>query len=177
MADLRYQRTEKLLQDTFLALLKEKPFDELTITQLARAAMVDRTTFYAHYQSLYDLVAGLVDQELAALAAALNEREALPAGQGYDYLFHRLADPVLAKADRLRLIADLPLGRQSFRPRLRELFTRAYVAATGRPADDFTIFLLVNLGLSNFDYLLTHHRAPSQADLRAALEAMRGLIG
>ena len=63
MADLRYQRTEKLLQDTFLALLKEKPFDELTITQLARAAMVDRTTFYAHYQSLYDLAAGLVDQE------------------------------------------------------------------------------------------------------------------
>lgn len=55
--DLRIGRTQKLLQDAFLDLMREEPFEEITVTQIAEKAMINRKTFYAHYgtkQQLYD---------------------------------------------------------------------------------------------------------------------------
>lgn len=58
--DLRIGRTQKLLQDAFLDLMREEPFEEITVAQIAEKAMINRKTFYAHYgtkQQLYDAMA------------------------------------------------------------------------------------------------------------------------
>lgn len=48
--DLRYIKTEKILREAFLTLRKKKkPF---TLTQLCKEAMINKTTFYKHYESL-----------------------------------------------------------------------------------------------------------------------------
>lgn len=176
MADLRFQRTERIIQETFLRLLKTTPYEQLSITQLAKESLIDRSTFYAHYQSLYELAVALVDQELAQLTAILESRESVPATASYAYLNRQLVEPLLAHQERLELLDGLSLGRQSFRPRLRQVFTRVYAEVTGLSEDDFTIYLLVNLGLSNFDYILAHHRAPKKEDIQQALKQMESLV-
>ena len=47
--DLRVRKTKKALADAFLALLSEKPFEEITINELCDKADVRRATFYKHY--------------------------------------------------------------------------------------------------------------------------------
>lgn len=50
--DLRYIKTEKILSETFYILKKKRtPF---TLTQLCKEALINKTTFYKHYETLED---------------------------------------------------------------------------------------------------------------------------
>lgn len=54
--DLRVIRTRKLLMDAFFKLSSEKKFDDITIKDITNEAMVNRSTFYSHFQDKYDLM-------------------------------------------------------------------------------------------------------------------------
>lgn len=48
--------TEAAIQDAFLKLLSEQPFDKITVTQLVEECQITRRTFYYHYSDLYELL-------------------------------------------------------------------------------------------------------------------------
>ena len=54
--DLRVKRTDKLILDTFMNLLKEKSFDDIRISDICNWAMIHRTTFYKHFEDKYNLL-------------------------------------------------------------------------------------------------------------------------
>lgn len=54
--DLRIRRTQKLLIDAIMSLLKEKSFNDIHISDICEKAMVHRTTFYKHFEDKYDLL-------------------------------------------------------------------------------------------------------------------------
>ena len=62
MADARVVRTKKNIRSAFVELLKEKPFDEITITELCDKAKLSRITFYTHYTDKYELVESLFQE-------------------------------------------------------------------------------------------------------------------
>jgi AcrR family transcriptional regulator len=53
--DLRARRTRKMLQDAFMALLKEQSFAGITVQDITGRAMVNRATFYDHFVDKYAL--------------------------------------------------------------------------------------------------------------------------
>lgn len=53
--DLRVQRTRKNIIDAFVALRSKKELDRITVTELSKAAMINKATFYRYYQDIYDL--------------------------------------------------------------------------------------------------------------------------
>ncbi|MBQ2828093.1 MAG: TetR/AcrR family transcriptional regulator [Clostridia bacterium] len=50
--DIRIKRTQKLLEEAMFDLLKEKPVEKITPTELCKKATVNRNTFYSHYASI-----------------------------------------------------------------------------------------------------------------------------
>ncbi len=54
--DLRVRRTRMLLQQAMIDLTIEKGFAAVTVSDIAERAMVNRATFYRHYQDKYDLL-------------------------------------------------------------------------------------------------------------------------
>lgn len=54
--DLRQRRTKKFLVNALLALMEERPFQELSVVDICDRAMVHRTTFYAHFEDKHDLL-------------------------------------------------------------------------------------------------------------------------
>ena len=48
--DLRQRKTRKLLVEALAQLLEEKSFQELSVTDICRRAMVHRTTFLRPFQ-------------------------------------------------------------------------------------------------------------------------------
>lgn len=54
--DLRVRRTRKLLQKALLEAASEKGFAHVTVRDITERAMVNRATFYRHYQDKYDLL-------------------------------------------------------------------------------------------------------------------------
>jgi AcrR family transcriptional regulator len=60
--DLRIRRTKKLLLDSLISLIIEKGFDAITVKDIAQRAMVNRTTFYHHYEDKMDLLERGMDE-------------------------------------------------------------------------------------------------------------------
>lgn len=54
-SDLRVVRTKMSIRNAFMELIKKKPVGKITVTELARAAMINKGTFYLHYQDIPDL--------------------------------------------------------------------------------------------------------------------------
>ncbi|WP_054957534.1 TetR/AcrR family transcriptional regulator [Paenibacillus dakarensis] len=54
--DRRIVRTKKALRDSLTELMKEKTFDEITVSDLTTRADMNRGTFYLHYRDKYDLL-------------------------------------------------------------------------------------------------------------------------
>ena len=49
--DLRFIKTEQLIQDTYLT-LKQKSKAAVKVNQLCETALINKTTFYAHYETM-----------------------------------------------------------------------------------------------------------------------------
>ncbi len=61
--DLRMRRTYKFLGDALYDLMLEKPFEQISVTDICRKAMVHRTTFYKHFEDKYQLLRMLFLEE------------------------------------------------------------------------------------------------------------------
>ncbi len=60
--DLRIRRTLESIRRAFEALMLEKDYEKITVTELAQRAMINKKTFYTYYPSLDDLLAEIQDE-------------------------------------------------------------------------------------------------------------------
>ena len=54
--DRRILKTRSVIKESLTALMKEKPFDKITIKDITDKANINRATFYIHYMDKYDLL-------------------------------------------------------------------------------------------------------------------------
>jgi len=59
--DLRIKKTKKSIIDAFLQLLKEKNFNQISISDITRKAMIARPTFYLHYRNKREVLVEYLD--------------------------------------------------------------------------------------------------------------------
>lgn len=53
--DKRVLRTRMALREAFGNLMHEKPFEQITVSDITERAMINRATFYAHFNDKYEL--------------------------------------------------------------------------------------------------------------------------
>lgn len=73
--DLRIIKTKKILFDTLLKLMKQKNFDKIKISDICEEALINRSTFYAHYADKYELLDNLVEDLKLSLLKDLENNE------------------------------------------------------------------------------------------------------
>lgn len=59
--DLRVEKTRRIIRETVLQLLCEKPLQKITISEICARAEINRKTFYRHYRAVDDVIAQLED--------------------------------------------------------------------------------------------------------------------
>lgn len=62
--DLRVIKTQSLIRDSFIKLMDEKGFRNITVNDIADNAMINRSTFYLHYTDKYDLLEKTIDKAI-----------------------------------------------------------------------------------------------------------------
>lgn len=60
--DKRVARSRKTMVEAFEHLLTDKPYEDISVTDIARSAGVDRKTFYKHFGSIDGLLSYMLDQ-------------------------------------------------------------------------------------------------------------------
>lgn len=62
-ADLRFIKTERLIEETYLS-LRGKLRRPVRVRELCEAALINKTTFYAHYETMETLHAHICEKEV-----------------------------------------------------------------------------------------------------------------
>ncbi|MDD3220355.1 MAG: hypothetical protein PHC41_12935 [Lachnospiraceae bacterium] len=60
--DLRIMKTEKAIRKAFHQLLQEKPVNKITVKELSELAEINKTTFYSHYDTIFNLIETLENE-------------------------------------------------------------------------------------------------------------------
>ena len=68
----RKRKTKQRIQEAFIQLLKEQPFESISIGDITKAAQINRGTFYLHYLDKYDLLHQLEQQFFENLGAHID---------------------------------------------------------------------------------------------------------
>lgn len=100
--DKRIIRTRAAIQQAYFQLLVEKEDNKISISELARAAGIDRKTFYLHYNSKEDIIREFCDAQIDEMTASLKA-----AG----FFYHPFDSTVLFKALNDFFSSDEELAR------------------------------------------------------------------
>ncbi|MBQ2902727.1 MAG: TetR/AcrR family transcriptional regulator C-terminal domain-containing protein [Agathobacter sp.] len=75
MAKAEYKsslRSKKLITDALVALLDEKTLDKITVTDIVKKADINRGTFYAHYESVSDVVTSIFESAYDIIKSSIT---------------------------------------------------------------------------------------------------------
>ncbi len=53
--DIRVIKSNRKIIDAFIELRRRKPIEKISVTELCKLAGINKSTFYAHYNDIYDL--------------------------------------------------------------------------------------------------------------------------
>lgn len=81
--DLRIVRTKKFLYEGLVQLLKERPFEEIKVSDICEQALINRSTFYAHYSDKYDLLDSFIKDIKLSLAKELEQNQNISNSREY----------------------------------------------------------------------------------------------
>jgi len=73
--DLRVVKTQNILYTTLLDLMKEKTFEEIKVADICNRALINRSTFYAHYADKYELLSEFIQELKNALTSELKKNK------------------------------------------------------------------------------------------------------
>jgi AcrR family transcriptional regulator len=79
--DRRIQKTMNLLHEALGTLIREKPYDEISVQEILDRANVGRSTFYMHFRDKDDLLVSSIHDMLGSVQAPV---ETLPSGKPYE---------------------------------------------------------------------------------------------
>lgn len=66
-------RSKALIKEAFIELLRTKPAEKITVTDIVKKANINRGTFYAHYSDIGKLVAAIEDEIVQTLCDMLYD--------------------------------------------------------------------------------------------------------
>lgn len=178
--DRRVHKTRALLQEALLALVREKPYDEISIQEILDRADVGRSTFYAHYRGKHELLVSVLDRMLEAFRA----RRPDPAGSSADRLTW-FSLPLLEHIDQHRHTSRSRMGtrgravlhRQVERAIERHVAVDISALATTRPPQSIPGEILARYVASTFVLVLDWWVDSADAlSARQADAAFRALV-
>ena len=73
--DLRVIKTRNILYNTLLDLMKEKSFEEIKVSDICSHALINRSTFYSHYEDKYELLADAINDLKNSLITQLDKNK------------------------------------------------------------------------------------------------------
>ena len=73
--DIRIIKTKRAIREATLRLLSQKVIEDISITELAREAQINRKTFYNYYQSISDVVEEIENDTVEKFVSAIKSKD------------------------------------------------------------------------------------------------------
>ena len=81
--DLRIIKTKRNIYNALLDLMREKSFEEIKVSDICDKALVNRSTFYAHFEDKYELLSNLIQDMKNELSNELKKNKNINSTKEY----------------------------------------------------------------------------------------------
>ncbi len=81
--DLRIIKTKKALYESLLILMREKPFEDIKVSDICERAYINRSTFYTHFEDKYMLLDSLIKDLKESLKEELEKNKNISNSKEY----------------------------------------------------------------------------------------------
>ena len=88
--DLRIIKSKNAIKNAFLDLMEEKGYANITLTDIAKRAMINRKTFYIHFETKEALYNSISNELLSILSPTLNKLQNLDGKEQRQYVINML---------------------------------------------------------------------------------------
>ena len=134
--DRRVKRTKRSLRDALFKLLSEKPFNQISVTELTDLADVNRATFYFYYDDIYDMLLHIQDEVFAQFESLVLGNDILDSTDEMEEYFTGLLNFCSENYDMCRFVLSNDVSNVLWK-KIIKLITRNVPNSKKRfPADD-----------------------------------------
>jgi AcrR family transcriptional regulator len=139
MTDLRILKTRKSIREAFLGLRAKNALEKIKVKELCELALINKTTFYKHYQDIYALSEEIEDETILSIMSSFEHMNSLftdPDGfiKGLYYAFE----------SHQNIIMTLFSGRMNILiEKVERQLIFHYPALSGMPEKDITLSFLL----------------------------------
>ena len=81
--DLRVIKTKKALYNALIELMKKHEFEEIKVSDICDEALINRSTFYAHYEDKYELLSDYLNDLKISLTSELKKNNNISSTKEY----------------------------------------------------------------------------------------------
>ena len=114
------RRTRSAIRVALTEMLAVKPIGKITVQELIDRANICRTTFYAHYEDIYDLLSEVENDILSEIREGLEGLDQAPIRVEEQYPAIEAVVAVYAKHEKLIRLLNGPNGDPAFDARLQD---------------------------------------------------------
>ena len=170
-------RTKKRMTDAFWELALETDVRSVTVSAITKKAGINRSTFYAHFLDVYDLLDQVEDGLLSQLKLRLQEKLDGPGFRDFESftrasaeIFSELGEPIFF------LLGEK--GDPAFRPKTQKVMQAAVFKLAGIPEDLPDRDYVGAYGISAVLGLLSHwHETGKEKSPEELLPIVQTLLG
>ena len=121
------RKTKQLIHRSFIRILKDKPFDTITVGDITKTAHINRGTFYLHFRDKFDLLDQIEQQLFRDLGNHIDELQSRYSStqtfeKGQEQLAVTLFRSIKMHAPILKIFLSNH-GRAGFHIRFRDAFS------------------------------------------------------
>ncbi len=181
--DIRVERSRESIKRAFLALMKNCAYEEITVKDLAAEAMINRKTFYAHYESKEDLLKSMLvemfDEICGCLMYPKEEPGMEPDSSRLRADVRRFLIVTTRYSDQLDLLVTDQTASMTFQVTDQVIQERAQMicvfreAAPGRVPMELYVMRLKNFFLSVMDWWLSQQEYTLEEAVEILVKVMR----
>lgn len=108
--DLRVVKTRRNIEDTFLRLLRDVPFERITVKMVTEKALVNKGTFYRHYLDKYDLAEKAAARVIDEMREGVSARMRMAHETDGQSIVPRAIEPALEQIALLEAMRGVTIG-------------------------------------------------------------------
>lgn len=181
MTDLRVLKTRKTIQDAFVDLVLSEGFERITVSELAKRAIINRQTFYKHYLDKYDLAKKMAENILGLVKGLAQQRvdllhQDLTAIQIVDQIRPPFIEFVQQYRRQILALRQVHLSDFDMDQQIMVLVKQAANQILGNTGSPFEIAILSGVVNSVLNYLLEYNDLPTDEEIAEALTRIKEFI-
>ena len=150
----QFERTDRDIREAFMRLVKEKSFEKITVQDIITEAMINRSTFYQHFQDKYAIVEQL--QEIYVKEITLEVDKI----QGLGKLPLNEIDQIMEtyfrkKKEEIKILIQIKTEHMDFLAEMKALFMDYFLDTMG-PMEPLTYAMMSGMFFEFFQYFIEH---------------------